>query len=134
MNPDSTMRYILIAFLLFLINCSDTTAPEDLLEEDCYINVFSELVVINQVNDEQLGSVSRDSLREQVYEKYEVSPEQFNRSHQFYQQQPDKQLERINKIEGIFEEERERFQERLNEERQRAADTTSTPDTLSSGR
>lgn len=131
------MKRKLIGILLFLFaaffsSCGDPTAPEDLLEEELYINVFTELLVINQLNEEKLDGVSRDYLREQVYEEYDVTREQFDRTHQYYQKQPDKQLDRLDKIEETLIDHRDNFQDRLNEDRKRLTDSVSTsvPDTL----
>lgn len=115
---------------IVIFSCGDPTATEDLLEEDRYISVFSELLVINQLNEEQLGAVSREYLKEQVFEEYDITREQFERTHRFFQQQPERQLQRLNKVEEIFTEERDRLQERLNEERKKIADSLAVPDTL----
>ena len=121
---------LLISLLLFTAACSNGDRPDDLIEEDRYVRVFTELVVINQITDEQLGPVSRDYLTEQVFENHGVDEEQFNRTHQYYQRQPDRQLKRISKVEEKLKNERDQFQERLNEERQAARDTAAVSDTL----
>lgn len=121
---------LLFIGLIAISSCGDPTASGDLLEEDLYLSVFSELLVINQLNEEQLGPVSREYLKEQVFEEYDVTREQFERTHRYFQQQPERQLQRLNKVEEIFTEERDRLQERLNEERKKIADSLSVPDTL----
>lgn len=121
---------LLFIGLIAISSCGDPTASGDLLEEDRYLSVFSELLVINQLNEEQLGPVSREYLKEQVFEEYDVTREQFERTHRYFQQQPERQLQRLNKVEEIFTEERDRLQERLNEERKKIADSLSVPDTL----
>lgn len=121
---------LLLLITTVLSSCGDSTASEDLLEEDRYISVFSELLVINQLNDEQLGPVSREYLQDQVFEEYSVTREQFERSHRYFQQQPERQLQRLNKVEENFTEERDRLQERLNEERKKITDSLTVPDTL----
>lgn len=127
-----SIRPVFLMFsLLLLVSCSDPTAPEDLLEEKRYISLFSELVVINQLDEAQLDSVSRDYLKEQAFKEYKVTREQFERSHLYYQKQPEQQLKRIDKIEEWLTEERERLQEKLNRERKQLADSLAVPDTLS---
>lgn len=125
---------LLLALLLMgsfaVSSCGDPTAPEDLLEEDRYISVFSELLVINQLDDEELETVSREYLKEQVFEEYDVTQAQFERTHRYFQQQPDRQIERLDKIEEMFTEERDRFQNRLNEERKQLSDSLAVPDTI----
>ncbi|WP_340105049.1 DUF4296 domain-containing protein [Rhodohalobacter sp. 8-1] len=122
--------FLMVSLLIF-VSCSNTTAPEDLVEEDRYITVFTELVVINQLNETQLDSVSRDYLKEQIFEKYNVTPEQFERTHLYYQKQPEQQLQRIDKIEESLTEERDQLQDRLNENRKQLADSlAAASDTL----
>lgn len=128
------MTRSLFTFLIFLIlltaSCSTDDRPDDLIEEERYVQVFTELVVINQITDEQLGPVSRDYLTEQVFEKQGVTESQFDRTHQYYQRQPDRQLERISKVEEKLTRERDQFQERLNSDRRAAADSAAVSDTL----
>lgn len=121
---------LLLIIPIALTSCGDPTAPEDLLEEDRYISVFSELLVINQLNDEQLGPISREYLQDQVFEEYNVTREQFEQTHRYFQQQPERHIQRLDKIEEVFTEERDRLQERLNEERKKIADSLAVPDTL----
>lgn len=121
---------LLISLLLFAAACSNADRPDDLIGEERYVQIFSELVVINQITDEQLGPVSRDYLTEQVFENHGVDEDQFNRTHSYYQRQPDRQLERISKVEEKLKNERDEFQERLNEERRAASDTAAVADTL----
>jgi len=123
--------FLFVLPLTFMsVSCSDSEAPKDLIPENRYVEIFSQLVVINQITDEQLGDVPRDSLITQVFEKQGVSQDQFNRSHQFYQRQPSRQLQRIARVEQKLKEERDEFQERLNEKRRAARDTVVATDTL----
>jgi hypothetical protein len=123
--------YLLVLPFIFLsVSCSDSEAPKDLIPENRYVDIFSQLVVINQITDEQLGEVSRDSLITQVFEQQGVSRDQFNRSHQYYQRQPDRQLQRVKRVEEKLKNERDEFQERLNEKRRAIRDTAAVTDTL----
>lgn len=129
------MKHRLITvFLMFttlvLSSCGNTTAPEDILEEDRYVSVFTELVVINQLNEEQLDSLSRDYLKEQVFEEHDVSREQFERTHQYFQQQPDQQIQRLDRIEETLTTERDSLQDWLNRDRKRLTDSLAVSDTL----
>ena len=121
----------ILATTLFFSSCGDPTAPEDLLEEDRYITVFSELLVINQIEQEQLDGVSREYLKEQVFDKHSVTREQFERTHRYYQQKPEQHLQRLDKIEDLLTNQRDRFQDRLNEDRKKIADSLSISDSLS---
>lgn len=124
--------FFLVAFSLMLmsVSCSDRDTPKDLIDEDRYIKIFSQLVMVNQIMDDQLGEISRDYLVDQVFEQHNVTDDQFYRSHQYYQRQPGRQLERINRMEEKFKNERDQFQERLNQERQAKRDSSVVTDTL----
>ncbi|CAN5388833.1 hypothetical protein BH23BAC3_BH23BAC3_31620 [soil metagenome] len=122
---------LLLVPLLFVgVSCTDKEAPPGLIAEDRYVEIFTHLVVINQITDDQLGEASRDSLIELVFEQNAVSRDQFNRSHHYYQRQPDRQLERIARVEEKIKLERDDFQERLYEKRRVKTDTTAVSDTL----
>ena len=120
---------ILIAFLF--TSCGDPTAPENLLEEERYIAVFTELVILNQIGEENLNGVSREYLNKQIFEKYGVTKEQFEQTHRYYQQKPEQHLQRLDKIENLLTNQRDRFQDRLNEDRKKIADSLSISDSLS---
>lgn len=120
----------IIIAALTISSCGDPTATDDLLEEDRYIDVFSELLVVNQPDEEQLDGVSREYLKEKVFEEYGVTQEQFERSHRYYQKQPDEQLRRLDKIKEQLTDQRERFQDRLDEDRKQLADSLVGPDSL----
>lgn len=126
-----SLYIMLIMPLLFVgVSCTDKEAPPDLIAEDRYLEIFSHLVVINQITDEQLGEASRDSLVQQVFEQNAVTRDQFNRSHHYYQRQPDHQLARIARVEEKLKHERDEFQARLDEKRRIKTDTTVVSDTL----
>lgn len=124
-------KYILFVLLLFTgISCTDIEEPRDLISEDKYVEIFSQLVVINQINDEQLEEASRDSLIVHVFEEKGITRDQFNRSHHYYQRHPDRQLNRIKRVEEKIKSERDEFQERLNEMRRVQRDSTVVSGTL----
>jgi len=124
-------NYILFVLLLFTgISCNDNETTKDLISEDRYVEIFSQLVVINQIPDEQLEEASRDSMIDRVFEQKDVTRDQFNRSHNYYQRQPDRQIHRIARVEEKIKSERDEFQERLNEIRKVQSDSTVVSDTL----
>lgn len=123
--------WCLVMFILCgFISCSDPTAPEDVMEEETYINIFTELVIINQLSDAQIDSVAQDSLKQKVFDEYGVNRDQFDEAHRYYQKQPDAHLRRLDRIEEILTEQRERFQDRLNDDRKRIADSLAVRDSL----
>jgi len=107
-----TLNYFVPLLLFMVVACNDNK-PEGLLSEDTYIAVFSELLVINQISDSQLGSVNRAYLIENIYEKYNTTEEQFRISHEHYQKDPEKQVLRVDKVEDFITSERDTIQAKL---------------------
>jgi len=126
-----SLHILLLLPLLFAgVSCTDKEVPPDLIAEDRYVEIFTHLVVINQISDDQLEEASRDSLIEHIFDQKGVTRDQFNRSHHYYQRQPERQLTRIARVEEKIKDERDDFQERLNEKRRVITDTTAVSDTL----
>lgn len=103
-----TTEIILFIFLLFpvmLVSCNHDK-PDNLIEEEIYLDMFAELIIVNQLRDAQLNEVSRDSLIELVYDKYNYSAETFRESHNYYQRDAEKQIERLEKVTKRLESER----------------------------
>lgn len=103
--------YIVVVIILsvFTFSCTDNK-PEDLIPEDQYIDIFTELSVLNQLRDEQLQGVSREYLREQIFERHNTPEEVFRASHNYYQRDAEKQTERIELVVKKLEKERELIQ------------------------
>lgn len=117
---------IVTAALLLFTGCQDSSSsrPEDLIEEPLYLDVLADLFFHERmINMRNAGHLS-DSLKSRLFEYYEVTPGQFERSHDFYQRQTSRQLERIDRIEKIMQSERdtlEQLQREIREaERERA--------------
>jgi len=130
MSRKFPVLLILLSAMMLAVSCGDPDAPKDLIEEDQYVKIFAELVVLNQLTDDQLGPVSREYLSDQIFEDYSVTEEQFDRSHKYYQRNPEQQLERVERVNEIITDERDRFQERLNRERERRSAESARSDTL----
>lgn len=90
---------MLCIFLGGIIGCS--TAPEEpdnLIPEKKYVNLLVELQLVRSYGENtRVDSTTIDSLTSEVYEKYEISSEQFRKSHQFYQHFPKKQKNRVDR-------------------------------------
>jgi|GEM_PF-1954152 len=87
-------------------SCTDDR-PENLMPEDKYIDLFTELTVLNQLRDEQLEGVSREYLRDQIFEQHGTSQETFRTSHNYYQRNAEEQIVRLEKVIKKLEDERE---------------------------
>jgi len=106
----------LLLSLLLIASCGDSK-PEGVMAEDRYIDVFTELLVANQLTDEQLGSVNRNYVHQQIFEKYDTDRETFETSHAYYQRNAEAQENRLDIIEVKLETERDRIQEAFDEYR-----------------
>ncbi len=93
----------------FMLSCTDSK-PENLMPEDQYIDLFAELSVLNQLRDEQIEGISRDYLREQIFERHNTTEEIFRVSHNYYQRDAEKQTERIELVVKKVEKERDLIQ------------------------
>ncbi|MDX1636988.1 MAG: DUF4296 domain-containing protein [Balneolaceae bacterium] len=87
--------------LVFLGSCSgpnDNPRPENLIDEDTYIDLMIELQLLRSYQTavpEDSVRVKIDSLKNVVYRKYGVSEQQFMESHYYYQRQVEPQIDRI---------------------------------------
>jgi hypothetical protein len=99
---------LLFSLLIFfsLIGC-EKSEPEYLIEEDTYILMFAELAIIDQYDPNLLKNRTKEEVREMVYQKYNVSKEDFRRSHKYYEENIDAQLKRLGKVNLILKEERD---------------------------
>jgi hypothetical protein len=102
---------LFIIFLLFFVACEDKK-PEGVIDEQTYKNMFIELAIVNQYDHNLLEEgTTRDDLRQKVYQHYGVSEEVFAISHEYYENNLDEQLERLERINEIIREEREKITE-----------------------
>lgn len=84
------------AALLLLSGCSNGQKPDDLIDEQTYIKLLAELQLTKSYRDIlPADSLVADSLRSEVYEKYDITEERFKLSHRYYQSQNVEQQERI---------------------------------------
>lgn len=93
------MKVFLFGILLsgiLLGGCSYEETPPDLIEEDTYIDLLVELQLLKSYRQSApVDSSEVDSLKQIIYQKYQVSEKQFQLSHRYYQEDPDKQEERV---------------------------------------
>jgi len=85
--------------LLVTFGCSSTPEkPEGLIPEKKYTTLLVELQLVRSYGENtQVDSTIIDSLTAEVYNKYEVSAQQFKQSHTYYQHFPKKQKARVEK-------------------------------------
>ena len=78
---------VLLCVCLAAFACSNNK-PSDLIGEKKYIDLMVELQLLQSYQKyQQPDSTAVDSLRNIIFQRYEVTENQFNQSHQYYQDQ-----------------------------------------------
>lgn len=99
--------YALLTGLL-LAGCESSNKPDDLINEPVYVDLLTEIFLtqglVELIED---GEQIKDSLITVVFDRYDVTPEQFDRSHEFYQRQGSAQLVRTDSVRDRLRNERE---------------------------
>lgn len=104
------MKKFLIAIILSItiFGCnSESTPPDELIDEETYQQMFMEFAIINQLDQQLLQKRTQEELRQMVYEHYGVTEEEFRISHEYYELQIDEQLERAREMSKILRAERD---------------------------
>jgi hypothetical protein len=98
--------FLSLFIFLPLAGCEENE-PDYLIDEETYIMMFAELAIIDQYDPNLLKNRSKEDIRDMVYQKYNVSKDSFRRSHDYYEENIEAQLERLGKIILIMKEERD---------------------------
>lgn len=69
--------------------------PKNLIPEDIYIDLLVELQLLRSYSYTD-PALDKDSAAVVIFKKYSVNAEEFFKSHDFYQTQIEKQIERVN--------------------------------------
>ena len=118
--------YIILACFALFAGCKpETSNQDDIIDEQTYEHMFIEFAIINQLDERLLKNTSREELRNKVYQHYGVSQEEFRISHEYYEQNIDEQLKRVNEINKMLRAERDSVQAI-----QRRYEAISTPEQL----
>lgn len=99
-----------------LISCS-TSPPENLLDEDTYINIFLELAILDQYDPLLLEQAAREEYQEKIFERYGITYEDFRISHNYYEQFIQDQIERTDRASQLLRAERDSIHQHENEYR-----------------
>lgn len=105
---------------MILVSCSSENPPEDVIDEELYETMFTEFVILNQINTHLITDQERDSLRNEVYVHYDVPKEKFRLSHEYYQNKPEIQSVRIDSISSNLRSLRDKIDEARREEERQA--------------
>lgn len=87
----------IFTFLLFIVAVSSCGEQEEYISEDLYITVFTELVILNQINEE-ISDTEKNEIRNEVFAHYDISEDDFRIAHEFYESQNQKQIARMDSI------------------------------------
>lgn len=98
---------------LFLSGClgpEEIPKPDNLIAEGNYIDLLIEMQHINTYRNAQPDSVSADSLKALIYDRYDITEEQFLESHTYYQKHVDEQIARVDEALRRLESEKQYIQ------------------------
>jgi len=97
-----------LVLIITAVSCSSNSSPPDeLIDEETYKQMFMEFAIINQLDQQLLQNTSRKELRQIVYSHYGVTEEEFRISHEYYEQQVENQIERVREMSKILRAERD---------------------------
>lgn len=90
---------IVILLMSILVGCSENPEkPDHLIPQKKYVDMLVELQLVRSYADNaETDSATVDSLTQEVYKRYNVTAQQFKETHQYYQQFPQEQKERVEK-------------------------------------
>lgn len=97
------MKKLIVVTTLLMVSfwiagCNEENTPPNLIEEETYINLLVEMQLVKSYRETiSTDSTTIDSLQNEIFNKYDITPEQFRQSHRYYQNRFSKQKERIDK-------------------------------------
>lgn len=115
------IKYFFMPILagFFIIGCqSNPDKPKDLIKEPVYIDVLTEVFMAQSLAELKNITEKEDSLVNVVFDRYDVSRDQFERSHEYYQRQGEAQVVRTDSIRSMLRNEREALMRARQEQRE----------------
>ncbi|MFH5833250.1 DUF4296 domain-containing protein [Halalkalibaculum sp. DA3122] len=100
---QAVICFLLLSLLAAGVGCSEELTnppPENLIGEDTYIDLIIELQLLESYRTSMPRDslrVSIDSLRQVIFDKYDVTEQQFVSSHQYFHRQVKPQVDRISR-------------------------------------
>ncbi|MEX1010584.1 MAG: DUF4296 domain-containing protein [Balneolaceae bacterium] len=99
----------ILSLLLLLNGCQSEEPPEELLSEELYMEILTEMILTRGIAYMTERGVDEDSLRQayrvELFDHYEVPPEHFTISHEYYQRDLEQQRDRLTHIREVLREE-----------------------------
>ncbi|AXJ01407.1 protein of unknown function (DUF4296) [Cyclonatronum proteinivorum] len=89
-------RFIISTLFLstFLLISSCNQEPDDLIPEEIYVDLLVEFELINFVYGAESDSLAQREFLNLLFNTYNISPEQFDRSHEWYERDIEAQIQR----------------------------------------
>src|SRR5690625_1056809 len=106
LRPLLLLPALLTASFFGLGGCSESPPP-GVLEEPAYTRLLSEVFLLRSRVDYLEMREQEDSLLQVLLNRHEVTMEEFEESHRYYQRQPDAQADRIEFIREQMTQERD---------------------------
>ena len=130
LNRSSNFRIRLLPVIgaigLLVLSACNSGRPDDLIEEDTYIDLIVEINLLHAVNNRYEDTDKTLTLQQQVLDEYGISHEQFVRSHEYYLQDVDAQRERVRegreRLTKIINELNTEYRERQQEEAEESSE------------
>lgn len=104
--------WILIIGFILVLACKEESPvpkPEQLMNEQVYLDLFYELELLRIYQNRGIGSQTIDSLYDQIFEKYNADTALFRVTHEYFQAQILKQQQRVDTVTAKLEQEIQMF-------------------------
>ncbi|MEQ8523535.1 DUF4296 domain-containing protein [Gracilimonas sp.] len=102
----------------------ETPKPDNLIDEQNYIDLLIEMQHISTYRDARIEDVNADSLKSLIYNKFNITEEQFLATHEYYQKQVDRQIKRVNEAIRQLENEEQYIQAHIDSVKAARRDST----------
>src|SRR5690625_1662343 len=101
-------RYFFLTLIaVFTFAACSTSTPEQLLDEETYINLFIELAVLDQYDPQLPAQKQKEQLPERILESYGVTFNGFRDSHDYYEKSLHDQTRRTERATQLLRAERD---------------------------
>lgn len=123
---------LILTFSYSCVGPEEIPEPENLLSEDIYIDLLVEFQYVITYRNANPDSVNADSLTALIYDKYQVTEDEFLVSHEYYQKQVKKQIDRVDKALQRLRAEEDQLKAHIDSVQKASAreDSTAHADTL----
>ena len=95
------------------VGIDEPEKPSNLIPEDHYVDILIEFQHIKTWRNTYPDSVNADSLKKIILDRYRITESQFEETHQYYQQNVEEQLIRIEEAIRRLESEKQYIQDHI---------------------